>query len=199
MATRDDQAAATFSDLDAVPGIRPSNLIWVAVAAAVMIAAIQGPSDWLLNFVHVIAGVLWTGIDLFMGFVIGPIMRAVGVPARRAIIIRLMPRMLFIMPTLSIITTTAGWFLAVRLGYFELPYPEFGWVVAALVIVAVLTVQGLGILLPINLKVYFQMRSAAPDMERVGRWMRIYLRVIASQGLMQIVIIVIMARFVTGL
>jgi hypothetical protein len=194
-----DRSSGQLADMTGVPGIRAATLIWVGFALAVMIAAIQSPSDWFLNFVHVIAGVLWTGIDLFMGFVFGPIMRAVDLSTRRTIIVRLMPRMLFLMPTLSIITTTAGWFLADRLGYFELDYPAFGWVVAALVIVSVLTVQGLGILLPINLWVYFQMRSPAPDMERVGRRMRLYVRVIASQGLMQIAIIVIMARFVTGL
>ena len=57
-----------------------------------------------LNFVHVICGVLWTGIDLFMGFVIGPILRKVGLSVRREIIVRLVPRTLFLMPTLSIIT-----------------------------------------------------------------------------------------------
>jgi hypothetical protein len=44
----------------------------------------------------------------------------------------------------------------------------------------------------------FEFRKAEPDLERIGRWMRIYVRVIASQGVMQVAIIVIMARFVTG-
>ena len=194
-----NEPAAALPPLDGpVPQIRVRNLVWVALAFLVMTAAIGGDDIWVLNFVHVIAGVLWTGIDLFMGFVVGPILRRVDIGTRRAIVVRLMPRMLFLMPTLSIVTTTAGWFLAERRGFLDLPFPEFWWVAAALAIVTVLTVQGLGMLLPINLRVFFEFRKAEPDLERIGRWMRIYVRVIASQGVMQVAIIVIMARFVTG-
>jgi len=45
-------------------------------------------------------------------------------------------------------------------------------VLAALVILAVLTVQGLAILLPVNLLVYFELRKPEPDVARVGRLMR---------------------------
>ena len=58
--------------------LRPWYLLAAAAAFALMIAAILGPSLWFLNFVHVMTGVLWTGIDLFMGFVIGPILRGVS-------------------------------------------------------------------------------------------------------------------------
>ena len=184
---------------DAIAPIRATNLIWVGLAIAVMVGAITSDRPWFLNFVHVMAGVLWTGIDLFMGFVLGPIMRRVPLEARRAIIGRLMPRMLFLMPTLAFIAGTAGWYLARDRGYLDLPYPAFGWVAAALAIVAVLTIQGIGILLPINLKVYFELRQRAPDGARIARWMRTYVRVVAIQGVLQIAIIIVMARFVTGL
>ena len=179
-----------------VPGINWNSLWWVAATVVVLVAAIVADKFWYLNFVHVAAGLLWTGIDLFMGFVIGPIMRTLSLEARRAMIIRLMPRMLFIMPTVSTITTTAGWFLAEMRGYTEAPMSW--WVIAALIIVTALTIQGLGILLPANIRVYLQMRSDNPDMELVGRLMRRYVRVVASQGVMQIAIIVIMTRLVSG-
>ncbi len=187
------------SDDAEYPRIRLQNLWWVAAAAALLVAVVASGDYYLLNLLHVLAGLLWTGIDLFMAFVIGPIMRHLAPPARREFIIRLMPRMIFIMPTLSIMTTATGWFLAQRGGYFELPYPQFWWLEAALIVVTVLTVQGLGMLLPTNLLVYFEMLKPEPDMEKVGRWMRRYVRVVASQGLMQIAIIIVMARFVTGL
>jgi hypothetical protein len=193
------ETTATLPPLDVRPEIRWRNLVWPALALAVMIAAIQGEDLWFLNFVHVIAGVMWTGIDLFMGFVMGPILRRVDVATRRAIVVRLMPRMLFLMPTLTTVTSTAGWFLAERRGYLDLPYPEFWWVAASLAIVTVLSIQGLGILLPINLKVFFEFRKPEPDLARIGGWMRTYVRVIAFQGLMQVAIIVVMAKFVTGL
>jgi hypothetical protein len=183
---------------EAIPPIRLGNLTWVGLALAVTVVAVNSDQPWLLNFVHVMAGVLWTGIDLFMGFVIGPILRRVPLEARRAIICRLMPRMLFLMPTLAAVTGTAGWFLAKDRGYLDIGYPEYGWVAAALAIITVLTVLGIGVLLPTNLQVYFELRKPAPDTARIGRWMRIYVRVVALQGMLQIAIIVVMARFVTG-
>ena len=43
------------------------HYLWYAAAAiAVMIAAVMSHDRWFLNFVHVICGVLWTGIDLFI-------------------------------------------------------------------------------------------------------------------------------------
>jgi hypothetical protein len=179
--------------------IRLTSLWWVAAALAVLIAAIASHVLWFLNFVHVMTGLMWTGIDLFMGFVIGPILRSCDLPTRRAFIIRLMPKMLFLMPTLAAVTGTAGWFLAKDMGFLDMSYPQFYWVLAALVLIALLTVQGFGILLPTNLRVCFEMQKAAPDVGKIGRWMRRYVRTVALQGLMQVAIIVVMARFVTGL
>lgn len=183
------------------PAAAPLRFWYLAAAAAaiaVMIAAILGESLWFLNFIHVMTGALWTGIDLFMGFVIGPVLRRVSLDTRRAMISGIIPRTLVLMPTLSVITSTAGWFLAVRLGFLDLGYPQFGWVIAALAIVSVLTVQGLGILLPMNLRLYFEIMKSAPDHDKLKRWMRIYVRVVAMQGCMQVAIIAVMARFATG-
>ena len=194
----------TQTTLTAPPAAVASPLrAWYLVAAAgalvVMIAAILSPSLWFLNFLHVMTGALWTGIDLFMGFVVGPVLRRVSLDTRRAMIAGIIPRTLILMPALSIITSTTGWFLAVRLGYLNLGFPEFWWVVAALGIVTVLTVQGLGVLLPMNLKLYFEIQKPAPDHDKLKRWMRTYVRVVAVQGTMQVLIILVMARFATGL
>ncbi len=181
--------------------VSPLRLPYVAAALAAfaaMTAAILSDSLWFLNFVHVMSGVLWTGIDLFMGFVIGPVLRRVSFDTRRAMIAGIMPRTLILMPTLSTITSTAGWFMAVRMGFLDLGYPEFWWVIAALAIVTVLTVQGLGYLLPTNLRLYFEILKENPDQDKMKRMMRTYVRVVAVQGCMQVAIIVVMARFATG-
>ncbi|HEX4365326.1 MAG TPA: hypothetical protein VH023_00780 [Rhodopila sp.] len=185
--------------LDDAPPIDLRNLGWVALALGVLVAAIVIDDAWLLNFVHVMAGVLWTGIDLFMGFVIGPILRGAPVAVRRAIVLRLMPKMLFLLPTLATITGTAGWYHARQIGLLDVGYPAYGWVLAALVIVAILTIQGFAVLLPVNLMVYFEMRKPVPDGARIGRLMRRYVYAVGFQGVMQVAIIVVMARFVTGL
>ena len=191
--------AATLPQAFAGSPLRAHYLFAAALALIGMTAAILWGSDWLLNFVHVLAGGLWTGIDLFMGFVIGPILRRLPLDARRAVISALVPRTLILLPTLSIITSTTGWFLAQRMGFLAVGYPEYYWVIAALAIVTILTVQGLGYLLPTNLRIYFEMQKPHPDGEKIGRWMHIYLRVVGVQGVMQVAIIVVMARFATGL
>ncbi|MEP7030806.1 MAG: hypothetical protein ABI830_07720 [Pseudolabrys sp.] len=178
--------------------LRPAYVAAAAFAFAAMIAAIMAEGLWFLNFVHVMAGALWTGIDLFMGFVIGPVLRRVSLDTRRAMIAGIIPRTLVLMPALSTITSTAGWFLAVRVGFLDLPFPQFWWVIAALTIVTVLTVQGLGYLLPMNLKLYFEISKPSPDAQKLARWMRTYVKVVAIQGVMQVAIIVVMARFATG-
>ena len=191
-------ADTTFS-APAVPSpLRPAYVAVAACAIALMTAAILSPSLWLLDFVHVMSGALWTGIDLFMGFIVGPVLRRVSLDTRRAMIAGIIPRTLILMPTLSTITSTAGWFLAQRMGFLDLAYPEFWWVIAALAIVTVLTVQGLGYLLPTNLRLYFEILKPAPDQDKLKRMMRGYVRVVAVQGTMQVAIIVVMARFATG-
>jgi uncharacterized membrane protein len=183
----------------------PSRLIrwhylWYSAAAiAVMIAAISLHDLWFLNFVHVLCGLLWTGIDLFMGFVLGPILRSVDVAVRREILLRLVPRTLFLMPTLAIITGTSGWYLSRDLGFTALPWPEYGWFVAALVLIVLLTIQGTGYLLPTNLRVCFELQKVNPDTAKINAMMKRFFFIVAMQGTMQVLMIVIMARFVTGL
>ena len=46
---------------------------------------------------------------------------------------------------------------------------------------------------------YFEMRKTQPDVARIGRLMRRYVYAVGFQGLLQVAIIVVMARFVTGL
>jgi uncharacterized membrane protein len=172
---------------------------WILIPILALIAAVQSNLFLFLNYVHVFTGVLWTGTDIFMGFILGPILRRVDFPVRRAIISQLMPRMLFYMPTMAAVTTTAGYYLAQRMGFFQLPYPAAYWVAAAWVIVGILTVQGMGVLLPINLRVFFELRKERPDAKLIQRLMGIYIKVVASQALMQLAIIFVMAKFRTGL
>lgn len=190
--------SATDSAFEPAP-IDWSNLWWVAAAVVAMIAVIASGNLWALNFLHVAAGLLWTGIDLFMGFVVGPALRRTPFEVRRAVMTQLTPRTMFILPTISIVTGTTGWYLARDMGYLAAPWPGYWWVVAALVVITVLTVQGLGILLPTQIRVYHEFIKPEPDRERIARMSASYFYIIALQGLMQVAIIAIMARFRMGL
>jgi hypothetical protein len=162
-----------------------------------LIVAIATANFLLLNYVHVFTSILWTGTDIFMAFLLGPILRGVTLSTRKEIISWLMPKMVFYMPTVASVTTTAGYFLAMKMGLITMQAPIVYWVIAVLIIVAAMLIQGLGILLPTNLRVYYELRKSDPDMTKIQRLMRTYVKVVATQAIFQFVIIFIMANFAT--
>lgn len=129
---------------------------------------------------------------------LGPILRGVSLSTRKEVISWLMPKMVFYMPTVASVTTTAGYFLASKMGLITLQTPVLYWITAVLIIVVAMLIQGLGILLPTNLRVYYELRKSEPDMARIQRLMRRYVKVVATQAILQFVIIFIMANFATG-
>ena len=189
--------AAAFTTPETL--VRWRYLAYALVALAAMVAVIELGNFWLLNFVHVSTSLLWTGIDLFMGFVLGPILRRVEIPVRREIVRRLTPKTLFLLPTIAIIGGTTGWYLAVQLGYTAMPWPAYGWVAAALTLVTLMTILGIGFLTPLNVLVCLELQKPAPDMTWISKWMPLYFYAVAAQGLMQIAIIVVMTRFRAGI
>ena len=61
----------------------PLRLLAVpGTALVVLLAAIFSDRLWPLDFLHVTFGGLWTGVDLFMGFVVGPVLRRLDPPVR---------------------------------------------------------------------------------------------------------------------
>ncbi len=180
------------------PGLTRQLTWWVLVLPAAAAVALATRSIFLLDWAHVMSGAMWTGSDLFLGFILSPVMRRLTPDQRRAVIAWLVPRTLLYMPVLAATTGTAGWYLAVRLGLLAPGSPERLWVFLALGVLAVLTVQGLGILLPNSLRIYLELRRPQPDMGRILRLNRINLRLSGVQGLFQVGIILIMAHFVTG-
>lgn len=133
-----------------------------------------------------------------MAFLLGPVLRNVSLSTRKEVISWLMPKMVFYMPTVAAVTTTAGYFLASKMGLITLNPPVVYWISVVLVIVSIMFIQGLGILLPTNLRIYFEMRKNKPDISRIQRLMKMYVKVVAIQAAMQFVIIFIMAEFATG-
>jgi hypothetical protein len=172
--------------------------LWVIIPIVAVVVAIISANLLLLNYIHVFTAILWTGTDIFMAFLLGPVLRNVSLATRKEVISWLMPKMVFFMPTVAAVTTTAGYFLASRMGLITLNPPVVYWITAVLVIVSIMFIQGLGILLPTNLRIYFELRKNEPDMTRIQRLMRMYVKVVAVQAAMQFVIIFIMAEFATG-
>ena len=94
------------------PEISIRSNLWVLIPVVALIVAILSANLLLLNYVHVFTAILWTGTDIFMVFLLGPVLRNVNLSTRKEVISWLMPKMVFYMPTVAAITTTAGYFLA---------------------------------------------------------------------------------------
>lgn len=156
-----------------------------------LVAALTFKSLYFLDYVHVICGGTWTGFDLYMGLVMTRILRFLDVPARVEVAKRLTPTTFFIIPSLAAVAITSGIYLAQAMGKFDLANP---WIIAAGIVVVVLTVQGFGVFLPNGLRIFLELAKARPDGALIAKLTMRNIRLAASQAAFQVVIILIMAH-----
>jgi hypothetical protein len=184
----------TVPDFDIVP-VR--GLAIVAVVIVALIVSIAGNWLWAIDFFHVVGGGMWTGIDLFVGFIVGPIIGRMSVQARIEFSTRFMPKMLLLMPTLVIMTMSAGWQLARHLGHLNAGYNRHGWLVASYIVVGVMAVVAIGLLEPANLAVLFELKKPRPNPDLIARLMKRFIYTAGITGAMQVATLVIMTRIAT--
>lgn len=178
--------------------IVPLGGLPIAGAAVIFVALAIGFNwQWGLMFSHVAGGGLWTGIDLFVGLVVGPILGRLSVPARAEFSARFMPKMVIIMPTVVMMTLATGFQIARKLGNLSAHSPNHPWLIASFCVVGVMAVIALGILEPANLAVLFEMNKPVPNGERIGRLMKRFVVTAGITGLMQVATLVIMTRVAT--
>ncbi|GAA0663163.1 hypothetical protein GCM10009020_04710 [Natronoarchaeum mannanilyticum] len=112
-----------------------ANPAFAAGAVAIPVAAfayvLQFGTLIQHTFVHVMAGILWTGIDLFMALVLGPVLGGLAVEERASVFERFTPKMTFLMPTLALVTIGGGVTLAVRIAFYEHLQPWIAILTAA--------------------------------------------------------------------
>ncbi|OGT84007.1 MAG: hypothetical protein A3H91_08710 [Gammaproteobacteria bacterium RIFCSPLOWO2_02_FULL_61_13] len=168
---------------------------WVLLFPAAMFLAIGMHSVYLLNWVHVLSGVLWTGADLFMGFIIGPVLRSLEIKTRTAFIAYMVPRTLLYFPVVALTAGTAGWYLAAWLGFTDPGHPKYLWAMISLGLVMLMTVVGLCLLLPNTLRIWLELKKSQADREKITRLNRYNIWLSGGQGVMQVAMILIMAHF----
>ncbi|MCJ0619906.1 hypothetical protein JZX76_10405 [Haloarcula hispanica] len=217
----------------------------VAVPLIAFAGAVASGNIRALTYVHVMAGVLWTGIDLFMGLVLGPVLGGQKAEARADFFASFTPKMTFLMPSLATVTISGGILLALPLGkfpnadpwlalltaatlipvvlligsqfdaltdpktlgvlgvavvgsgaYLATTLPAFAmtswWIVATLGIVTLLSVQGFGVILPGEVRIYRQVVSENPDVDLVSEIGMRNARLGGLQGLLQLAIVFVM-------
>jgi hypothetical protein len=176
-----------------------AGLPFVAAAIGLLIGSIASNWTWGLNFCHVAGGGTWTGIDLFVGLLLGPIMGSLSPQARAEFMARFMPKMALLVPTLVTLTLGSGFQIARHFGILDTSYPHHAWVVASFFLVGGMALIAIGILEPANLAVLFEMRKEQPDVELIGRLMKRFIYTAGITGLMQIGTLIIMTRIPPGI
>lgn len=169
----------------------------VAAVIILLVVAIAGNWFWALDFFHVVGGGLWTGIDLFVGLIVGPIIGRLSIPARIEFSARFMPKMVLIMPTLVTMTLGSGFQLARELGTLNSGYLYHGWLVASFIVVGVMAVIALGILEPANIAVLFELKKPQPNGPLIAKLMRRFIYTAGITGVMQVATLIIMTRLAT--
>ena len=186
--------APAVPEFEIIP-VRGLPIIGVVIVA--LVAAIEYNRLWPLEFFHIVGGGMWTAIDLFVGFIIGPILGRLSVQARIEFLTRFMPKMVLLMPTLVTVTLVAGWQLANYTGDIAVTYPDHWWLTASYIVVGVMSLIAIGILEPANLAVLFELKKPVPDGELIGRLMRRFVYTAGITGVMQVATLIIMTRIAT--
>ena len=175
--------------------LTPYSVLTLAVPLVALAAVMSMDSLLALHYIPVLMGGTWTGIDLFMGIVMGRVMKGLEPPARIQVIKKLVPVMLFLMPSLATAAITSGITLADRMHILTLESPT---IVAAVVIVVILSVQGFGMIMPTEIRVFLEVRKKEPDRDKLIRWGMRNVKLAGSQGVFQVALIFVMANLAYG-
>jgi hypothetical protein len=170
----------------------------VGVLLVGLIVAIAVNGAWGLDFFHVVGGAGWTALDLFLGFVLGPILGRLSIQARVEFTTRLMPKMLLLMPTLVTMTLASGWQLGRHLGTINSGSPQHGWLVASYIVVGIMAVVALGLLEPANVAVLFELKKPRPNPAIIEKLMKRFIFTAGITGAMQVATLVIMSKVAVG-
>jgi hypothetical protein len=181
----------------AIQVVPRAGIPFAAAAVIGLIVAIGTNSHWAIVFFPVGGGGAWTTLDLFLGFVLGPIIGRMSIPARVEFTSRLMPKLVLLIPTLVTMTLASGFQLAHNLGYLDTSYPRHGWIVASFIVVGILAVIAIGYLEPANIAVLFELKKPQPDGELIGMLMKRFLYTAGITGVLQVATLIIMTRLAT--
>jgi hypothetical protein len=197
MATTTLAAAETVHAPPVIPEfeiVPKKGLLIVGLVLVGLIAAIASNKLWPVEFFHVAFGAMWTAFDLFLGFVLGPILGRLSIQARIEMTTRLMPKMLLIMPTVVLCTLTAGWQLGRFVGPIFSGHPDHGLIVASYIIVGVMAIVALSVLEPANVAVLVELKKPRPNPEVIQTLMRRFIYTAGITGALQVATLVIMTK-----
>ncbi len=170
--------------------ILEAGTVSIGLPAIAFAASLIIPGVLALDYVHVLLAAIWTGTDLFLGFIFYIVISGMDETLRYRIAVRLLPMTMFFIPGVSVIVPVAGYALAVREGIFTLD-PLF---ISILVISAILILLSYSIILTSSIFIY--RHNDETNKSEISRRLGIISTAASIQLVLQIAIISLMAYIV---
>ena len=170
--------------------IKRAGTVSVLIPLIAFVISVLIPGILALDYVHVLLAAVWTGTDVFLGFIFFIVISGMDQDIRYRIAVRLLPMTMFFIPAVSLIVPVAGYALAVREEIFKLD-PFF---------ISILTISGILIILSFVLifrnSLFIYRNSEPSNAGDISRRLGIISLAASVQLVLQIVIISLMAYIV---
>ena len=176
-----------------IKSVYRAGAVAVILPAAAVLAAYLSGSILFLDYVHVLLGAIWTGVDVFYGLIFYFVISSLDAKTRSNIAERLIPMSLFFIPAVSFLTPLAGYVLALDQNIWNPYSPVFE---AALIVGGILVAVGFLTIVPASALVLKEMVKGDSNQDRCSRLLMIGSRGALLQLMLQIAIISIMAYIV---
>jgi len=182
--------------IDKVKAVIRAGIVAIVLPAAALLAAFVSGSFLFMDYVHVLLGAIWTGVDVFYGLIFYFVISSLDSNTRANIAERLIPMSLFFIPGVSILTPLAGYILAVKENIWNPYAPEF---TAAIIIGSILVAVGFLTIVPASAITFREMRKPGKDVEKVSRLLMLGSRGALVQLVLQVAMISVMAYIVVDM
>ena len=179
-------------NIDVKPIYR-AGIIAVIIPVAAFLGSWLTDSMLMLDYIHVLLGAIWTGVDVFYGLIFYFVISSMGPEGRSNISIRLIPMSLFFIPATSILTPLAGYILAVKEGIFSIHSDVF---IAAIILGTILVLVGFLTIVLSSAIILKDILSGSIDQEKNSKLLMFGSRGALVQLIFQIAIISVMAYIV---
>ena len=175
--------------------LSPAGIIAFAVPFVALAIAYLFGSILAMDYVHVLLGAIWTGVDVFLGLLFSTVMGNAPMETRRNVAVRILPMTLFFIPAVSIAVPLAGYLLASSEGIFD----PSTWLFRAIIIIGILLVgTGFATIVPCSIRIIGAINGKASE-DRLPMYLRIISAGALVQMVFQIAIISLMAYIVVYL
>jgi hypothetical protein len=179
----------------AVSTRKMSNLLSATIPLLAFIIAVASGSVLILDYVHVLLGAVWIGIDVFLGLLFVSVTKSIDDVSRAHIGERMIPMTLFFIPATSIITPLLGYILAIREGIFSFTSDIFISIISLGLVIVVIS---FAFILPFSYDILRATTTESRDYARISRRIGQISKFALAQLAFQVGIVSLMAYLVVS-